>query len=205
MPIRSPRGRAAAYRSIWQWPLRSPARLIITTAVALAAVSALSYGLGAARGAGATGPSGPMSSAPTAAALPSSIGTYPDTPTPPPATDLPPVAELSPEALPLSAAPPQALATVARWSAAWVRPAAGTTAARWLDGLRPFTTDEYLGVLSGVDPGNVPASRVTGEPQAVRVAPRSVQVRVPTDVVTLLVTVVETDDGGWRVAGYDRA
>lgn len=203
MPIRSSRGRAAAYRSIWQWPLRSPARLVLTAVVALAVVSAVSYGLGAVRG--AAGPPGPAASAPTAAALPSSgPAPYPSASDQAEPTELPPVAELSPTTLPLSAAPAEALAVVARWSAAWVRPPAGTTAAQWLDGLRPFTTDEYLGVLSGVDPGNVPSVRVTGEPRAVRVAPRSVRVQVPTDALTLLVTVVETDDGSWRVAGYDR-
>jgi hypothetical protein len=80
----------------------------------------------------------------------------------------------------------------------------GTTSEQWIDRLRPFTTDEYLGVLGGVDPANVPASRVTGEPQAVRVAARSVQVQVPTNSITLVVLVVATEDG-WRVAGYDRA
>jgi hypothetical protein len=59
-------------------------------------------------------------------------------------------------------------------------------------------------VLTGVDPANIPATRVTGEPRAVRVAARSVQVRVPTNALTLLVLVVQTEDG-WRVAGYDRA
>jgi hypothetical protein len=91
----------------------------------------------------------------------------------------------------------------ARWAAAWVRPADGTSTQEWLDGLRPTTTDEYLGVLSGVDPSNIPATRVTGEPRAVRVAPRSVQVEVPTDALTLLVLVTDTESG-WRVAGYDR-
>jgi hypothetical protein len=79
----------------------------------------------------------------------------------------------------------------------------GVTNQQWVGGLRPFTTDEYLGVLTGVDPANVPANRVTGEPRAVRVAARSVQVEVPTDTLTLIVLVVSTEDG-WRVAGYDR-
>jgi hypothetical protein len=115
------------------------------------------------------------------------------------------VPDLEPTTLPLSRAPAAALAVAARWSAAWVRPPAGTTVQQWLDGLRSTTTDEYLGVLSGVDPVNIPATRVTGEPRAVRVAPRSVQVQVPTDALTLLVLVVDTDSEGWRVAGYDRA
>ena len=117
---------------------------------------------------------------------------------------MPPVPELTPSQLPLSAAPDEAVEVAARWAAAWVRPRAGTTAQKWLDGLRNTTTEEYLGVLSAVDPANIPATRVTGEPRPVRVAASSVQVRVPTDALTLLVLVVETEDG-WRVADYDRA
>jgi hypothetical protein len=84
-----------------------------------------------------------------------------------------------------------------------VRPRQGTTPQQWLDGLRNTTTDEYLGVLSGVDPDNIPATRLTGQPRPVRVAARSVQVEVPTDTLKLIVLVVRTEDG-WRVAGYDR-
>ncbi|MBW0099172.1 hypothetical protein I4I73_24570, partial [Pseudonocardia sp. KRD-184] len=46
VPIRSPRGRAAAYRTIWQWPLRSPARLAVSAGVLLAVVLAVSAVLG---------------------------------------------------------------------------------------------------------------------------------------------------------------
>ena len=105
----------------------------------------------------------------------------------------------------MSQAPPAALDVASRWTAAWVRPPDGTTAVTWLDGLRPMTTDEYLGVLGGVDPANIPATKVTGAPTPVRVAPRSVLVDVPTDALTLIVTVVDTDSGGWKVSGYDRA
>jgi hypothetical protein len=44
---------------------------------------------------------------------------------------------------------------------------------------------------------------VTGEPRPVQVAPRSVQVEVRTDAATLLLLVVDTENG-WRVAGHDR-
>ena len=102
-----------------------------------------------------------------------------------------------------SAAPSPALAVAARWAAAWTNHPQGGTAQEWVDGLRPYTTEEYLAVLAGVDPANIPADRVTGEPRALRVAARSVQVEVPTDTLTLVVLVVATEDG-WRVAGYDR-
>ena len=196
MPIRTPRGRSAAYRALWQWPLRSPARLGLTAIFLLALVVGAVAGINAATSARSAGVAVVAGGA---------------TPTPPagrPATAatptvLPPVAPLTPSSLPLSAAPDPALAVAARWAAAWVDHPQGVSAQQWVDGLRPFTTDEYLGVLVGVDPANIPASRITGESRATKVAARSVQVEVPTNTLTLDVLVVLTDDG-WRVAGYDR-
>jgi hypothetical protein len=203
VPIRTPRGRAAAYRPIWQWPLRSPARLGLT----LAGVVAIAVGVSLAIGAlGGTAPgtgllsTGASSDGGTRAGSRSTAGAV-ATPAP---TLLPPAADPAPSTLPLSEAPAAAIDLAARWSAAWLRPAAGTTGAQWLEGLRPYTTEEYLSTLTNVDPANVPATRVTGEARPVRVAAGSVQVEVPTDAVTLLVLVVETDTG-WRVAGHDQA
>ena len=47
MPIRTPRGRSAAYRALWQWPLRSPARLGLTVVLVLAVVVGAVAGIGA--------------------------------------------------------------------------------------------------------------------------------------------------------------
>jgi hypothetical protein len=201
VPIRTPHGRSAAYRAIWAWPLRSPFRFAMTTIVVVAVAVGVTFGI-TALGAGRTG-DGQADAFGGGATT--SAGRRPDagpgrTPTP---TVLPQVPELTPSPLPLSAAPEEAVEVAAVWSAAWVRPREGATAQEWLEGLRATTTDEYLGVLSAVDPGNIPATRVTGEPRPVRVAASSVQVEVPTDALTLLVLVVETEDG-WRVAGYDR-
>jgi hypothetical protein len=199
VPIRTPHGRSAAYRAIWAWPLRSPLRLAITTVLVVAVAVGVTFAI-AALGAGRTGGNGLGGTTDGGSAA--SAGRRPDL-GPPTPTMLPPVPELTPSPLPLSAAPDEAIEVAARWAAAWVRPREGTTAEQWLERLRATTTDEYLGVLSGVDPSNIPATRVTGEPRPVRVAASSVQVRVPTDRLTLLVLVVETEDG-WRVAGYDR-
>ncbi|MGE3286066.1 MAG: hypothetical protein AB7J32_08175 [Pseudonocardia sp.] len=193
MPVRSPHGRSAAYRSLWQWPLRSPARLAVTVVLVVAAVVAVSIGLGSLRTERAplgspAGSGAATSGRPTAAATP---------------TALPPVPALTPTTLPASRAPQEALQVASRWSLAWVRPAPGVTAEQWLDGLRPYTSEEYLGVLAAVDPANIPAHRVTGEPRPVRVSPRSLQVDVPMDALTLRVLVVDTEQG-WRVAGYER-
>jgi hypothetical protein len=191
MPIRSPHGRSAAYRALWQWPLRSPARLALTAIGVLAVLVAATIGIGMTNGSVGL----PVGARPTPSAA---------TPVAPPEPVLlPPVPELEPTTLPVSAAPAAALQVASRWARAWVRPPDGTTAAKWLDGLRSTTTDEYLGVLSGVDPGNIPATKVTGAAKAVSVAPRSLRVQVPTDALTLVITVVDTDTG-WRVSGYDR-
>lgn len=203
MPIRSPRGRAAAYRGIWQWPLQSPVRLAITVAVVVAV--ALGVSLATTALGGGSGGSGLISAGPSSspsrspARPPGSSGAVPGGAA---ATVLPPVPGLGP--LPLSQAPPAALEVAARWSAAWLRPPAGTTAQQWLEGLRATTTEEYFSQLTAVDPANIPATRVTGQPRPVSVAARSVQVEVPTDALTLIVLVVDTGRG-WQVAGHDRA
>ena len=198
MPIRTPRGRSAAYRALWQWPLRSPARLGLTVVLLLAVVVGAVAGIGAVtmRSAGTAVASGGATLTPQ----PAPAGRPAATVAP---TVLPPVPPLTPSTLPPSAAPDPALSVAARWAAAWVDHPQGVSAQQWVDGLRPFTTDEYLGVLVGVDPANIPATRVTGEPRATKVASRSVQVTVPTNALTLDVLVVLTDEG-WRVAGYDR-
>lgn len=201
MPIRTPHGRSAAYRAIWAWPLRSPARLAVATLVAVAVAVGVTVAIPFFGGGGERVVAAPND--PTAGSTARRPGTTGPGASPVP-TALPPVPELTPSPIPLSRAPEEAIEVAARWSAAWVRPAEGTTAAKWLDGLRATTTDEYLGVLSGVDPGNIPATRLTGEPRPVRVAASSVHVEVPTDTLTLIVLVVDTEDG-WRVADYDRA
>ena len=193
MPIRSPHGRAASYRALWQWPLRSPRRLAFSVLVLLALVGGISYTIGAVTGVGAGGdrPAG------------TADGRSGQASAPPTATALPPVPALEPQTLSLAQTPPAALDVARRFARAWVRPPAGTGSGQWLDGLRGTTTDEYLGVLAAVDPSNVPAGRVIGNPKPVRVSAHSVQVQVQTDGPTLLVLVVDTE-AGWRVAGYDR-
>lgn len=199
MPIRTPRGRSAAYRVLWQWPLRSPARLGLCVALVLAGIIGAVTGLGALRGANAVGSAVTTPRSSSVLVTPQASRPVPTGP-----SVLPPVAGLTPSSLPVSAAPSPALSVAARWAAAWVNHPPGVTPQKWVDGLRPYTTDEYLGVLAGVDPANIPASRVTGEPRALRVAARSVQVEVPTNALILDVLVVATEDG-WRVAGYDRS
>jgi hypothetical protein len=90
-----------------------------------------------------------------------------------------------------------------KWGEAWVNHPEGTTLQEWLDGLAPFTTEEYLGELASVDPENVPATEVTGQPEPVESFTSSLKVRLPTDSVTLAITLIVTPQG-WRVTYYEQ-
>lgn len=72
--------------------------------------------------------------------------------------------------------------------------------AEWLARLRPLVTDEYGAVtLAQVDPRNVPAKSVVGDPEMVGEADRGVAVaEVPLDALTLRVEMVDTGAGGWK-------
>ena len=200
MPIRSPRGRAAAYRAVWQWPLRSPARLAFTLVMLGALVFALVYAGGQVGGGASSGGLLAGGGSDEQRWDPGGSGVS-ATPTP---TMLPPVPALTPESLSPDRASPQALEVARVWASAWVNHPDGMTAQQWAAGLRPYTTDEFLGVLANVDPANIPASRVTGPATPTRAASKSVEVEVPTDTVRLTILVVDTD-AGWKVSRYDRA
>jgi hypothetical protein len=60
--------------------------------------------------------------------------------------------------------------------------------------------------MRSVDPGNIPASKVMGEPTPITSTSytSSVVVEIPTDKLKLSITVVSTD-AGWRVSQYDQA
>jgi hypothetical protein len=166
------------------------------TAILVAALAVgLSVALGGTRSSSdSSGATGSSTVPTTGARSPSSLAP----------TALPPVAPLTPTTLPLAAAPADALQVAQNWAAAWANHPAGMTTQIWVAGLTPFTTPEYVGTLTGVDPANIPATRVTGPARPKEVSPRAVLVSVPTDAVTLAITVVDTE-AGWRVSGYDQA
>jgi hypothetical protein len=198
VPIRTPRGRSSAYRAIWQWPLHSPLRLALSLVVLLAVAVGISLVITANRPPDSTTGTSASTTAPPSSG---SVSRPPASP-----TVLPPVAPLTPSALPLEQAPQPALQAAAAWAAAWVNHPDGVSAQQWLAGLRPYTTDEYLGLLGTVDPSKVPANRIVGSPVPTQAAPASVQARVQTDTIALLVLVVDTGPGtGWRVADSDEA
>ncbi|MEV0088179.1 hypothetical protein [Saccharopolyspora sp. NPDC050642] len=190
MPIRTHRGRAAVYRRLWGWPLRSPKHLV-GAVVALAAVATVvGYLLPE------PAPSTNMAASRTRAAEHSAV-------VPPPTrTKAPPTISV-PQAAPTPVAPdPAGLVVVEQWGKAWVDHPVGADRQQWLAKLRPYTTDEFLTEMSSVDPSNA-GNVITGAASAVSSTSGSMVVRLPTDIGALAVTVNKTP-AGWRVAQYDK-
>jgi hypothetical protein len=127
------------------------------------------------------------------------VGVLPSGPTSSLPTKLP-----SPSQTPTTV-PPDPLATAAAmsWAQAWVDHPEGTTNETWLEGLKPYTSEEMLPQLRSVEPANVPASRVTDIPSVVASFSNRVEVDVTTDGPKLRVTVVKGADGQWVVHQYD--
>jgi hypothetical protein len=197
VPIRTNRGRAAVYRRLWGFPLRSPRHLVAT--VVAVAVLVIGIGVVIPRVLGPRGGSnGPGAAGSSSSAQPSATTDSPSSPLP---------TRLTAPLVQPSSAPPslEALNVAKLFVRAWVNHPAGITNAQWLDGLRPYTTEEYLNAqMATVDPVNIPATSVTGDPVVVTSYTSSVQVVVPTNGPKLSVTVSRTGDG-WRVSGYDQA
>ncbi|MEU3275329.1 hypothetical protein ABZ639_31135 [Saccharomonospora sp. NPDC006951] len=195
MPIRTNRGRAAVYRRLWSWPLRSPAHLVGTLVMVVAIV--VSAGIVIPRLLGDPGSAGASPGA--GAGATTTPGTSYSSTAGPPQTRL-----TAPLVSPTTAPPaPEALNVAEEWAAAWVDHPQGTTIDEWLERLRPLTTEEYLPLMRSVDLANVSATRVTGKPKATESFTSSVKAEVPTDGPTLSITVIKTD-AGWRVSRYDQ-
>ncbi|MDT8909332.1 hypothetical protein [Amycolatopsis sp. PS_44_ISF1] len=198
MPIRTNRGRAAVYRRLWGWPLRSPRHLAGTLVFLAVLVTVLGIVLPKAVDRPALAQTGPRASS-SSAKPPGGLAA------PVPSSSTLPTRLSSPLATPTSAPPnPEAVNVAKQWATAWANHPAGISNADWLNGMRALTTEEYLPVMSTVDPANIPATRVTGEPAVSSSYTSSVQVVVPTDGPKLSITVVDTG-AGWRVADYDQA
>lgn len=196
MPVRTRRGRAAAYRAVWTWPLSSPQRFLGVVALAALLVALLAALGGTPGPAAVDGTDGPgrtaaRSGAGSGGGAVGGSGAAP--------------LELTPTRLPPADAPAAALTAAQRWTAAWAAPPVGVPPDRWLAGLRPWTTDEYLPVLASTDPANVPATRLIGAAAPVEVRPDSVRVRVPTDAGRVGLLLVQVAPGQWRVTAHDPA
>lgn len=192
MPIRTHRGRAAVYRRFWGWPVRSPKHLA-GTALALVAIA---FGAELALPDNRGGTAHPVQSSrpratQVAPAPPSAVaGAGIARPPRPPAPSVP--------------APDAALTVARSWVRAFLTAPRGITSARWVEQLRPYTTDDLLPELRSIDPANVPAAQIIDQPRTVSVGAGSAEVDVPTTAVVVRLLLVSTP-AGWRVASYERA
>lgn len=208
MPIRTNRGRAAVYRRLWGWPMRSPRHLAIVVFVVAVLVIAAGIIVPQLTGSNdrATGGAGAETSSSQSTTAPSAPGgaatSVPGAPAP--STSLPTRITTLTETPKSAAAAPAALDVADSWARAWVNHPAGITNEEWLEDLRPFTQEEYLNTeMKSVEPANIVATKVTGPPTAVESFTSSVKVKLPTDDGELLITVINTPDG-WRVSFYEQ-
>lgn len=206
MPIRTNRGRAAVYRRLWGWPLRSPRHLVATlvgAGVLAVAVAVLTQRAGGAP-THATGDLGVFGTSSIQPGFPGASGA-PATTAPPSSPSITATRLASPPEAP-STAPPsfQAVAVIRGWAQRWVNHPVGMTNQQWLDQLRPYTTAEFLPVMSTINVDNIAATQLTGGIQVTRSYAGSVEALVPTNAGKLDITAIDTPQG-WLVATYTEA
>ncbi|HEU0088243.1 MAG TPA: hypothetical protein VFQ77_11450 [Pseudonocardiaceae bacterium] len=189
MPIRTHRGRAAVYRAIWGWPVRSPRHLAALVLVLATVAAGLALVL----------PDG--TSSPTTATPPSSARVNPFDPTS--RAELP-GARPDLSASRLGEAPHEALTVAEAWVRAFLTVPEGISSVQWAEQMRPYTTAETLPTLQSVDPANVPDARVIGTPRTVTLAAGKAEVDVPTTAGVVRLLLVPTP-AGWRVSSFEQA
>jgi hypothetical protein len=77
-----------------------------------------------------------------------------------------------------------------------------TTATQWHKGIATYATKSLSDRLEGVDPGSVPAERMTGNAAVEDQESSYVDIAIPCDTGTLVLTLV-TSAGRWLVDGVD--
>ncbi|MEV0681102.1 hypothetical protein AB0I60_31750 [Actinosynnema sp. NPDC050436] len=199
MPIRTNRGRAAVYRRLWGWPLRSPRHLVATVVGLIALVITAGIVFDHTVGSTSSAAPGTTTGKPAVPGSGNQIGVLPPTGT---TTPLPTKAA-SPTAA-ASSAPVTADAQLVAesWIDAWLAHPPGTTNAKWLGGLKPWTSDELLPTLQSVDPANVP-KEIKSPVKATRSTTDSVDFEADLETGKLVLTVAKLPEG-WRVHKYSR-
>lgn len=191
MPIRTHRGRAAVYRRLWGWPLRSPKHLVTAVIVLAAAATIIGF----------------MLPEPLPARnyrdREQATEQYQAAPAPPTRTPAPPTFSVPDTPPPPAPADPAGLKVVEAWGKKWATHPPGTSSAQWVEGLRPYTTDEFITEMASVDPANVPSTAIIGPPQPLRSTANAMSARLSTDAGDIEVDLMRTPQG-WRVSGYNK-
>lgn len=197
MPIRTNRGRAAVYRRLWGWPLRSPRHLAASIIIFVVLVVALGVIIPRVLDRKPAAPSAAGQSSTSAQGtqvgqLPSSGASLP-TKQPAPSISA-------------SAAPPQADAQLIAelWAENWIKPPPDNDVNKWLAQLRPYTTEEFLAQMATIDPENVP-DKITQKVTPKKSFTSSADFEVGTNVGKVVITLVKTPSNEWRVNSYTKA
>ncbi|WP_158849366.1 hypothetical protein [Saccharothrix deserti] len=200
MPIRTNRGRAAVYRRLWGWPLRSPKHLVATIVGVIVVVTTISVVVPNAVGPRTSGGQvGATSSTQTRTSGGNQIGVLPTATTSPLPTKAP-----SPTAAPSSApVNPGAQLVADGWVDAFSSYEPGkTTKEKWLAGLKPFTSDELFPRLESIEPANVPVV-IDQAVKPIKSFTDSAEFEAKLEDGRLVVTVVKLPEG-WRVHEFDK-
>ncbi|MFI6101407.1 hypothetical protein ACIA8G_38175 [Lentzea sp. NPDC051213] len=196
MPIRTNRGRAAVYRRLWGWPLRSPRHLVASIVIFVVLVVALGVIIPKVLD---RKPAGPNVAAGTSTSVqPNQVGQLPSS-----GASLP--TKQPPPANSASAAPPAADAqlTAELWAERWIKPPPDNDVNKWLAQLRDFTTEEFLAQMATIDPKNVPdrLDTVTAKRSTVS----SADFEVSTDLGKVMITLIKVSPSNkWLVNGYTK-
>ena len=200
MPIRTNRGRAAVYRRLWGWPLRSPRHLVASIVGVTVLVTTISVVIpNAIKPRPGGGTAGTTSTVVTGGSGGNQIGVLPTVTSSP----LPTKAQ-SPTAAPTSApVNPNAQLVADMWVDAFSAFQPGkTTKEQWLAGLKPHTSNEKFPALESVDPANVPA--VIDQPvKAIKSFTESAEFEARLEDGKLIVTVAKLPEG-WVVTEWTK-
>lgn len=200
MPIRTNRGRAAVYRRLWGWPLRSPRHLVASIVGVTVLVTTISVVIpNAIKPRQGGGTAGTTSTVVTGGSGGNQVGVLPTATS----TALPTKAP-SPTAAPTSApVNPNAQLVADMWVDAFSAYQPGkTTKEQWLAGLEEYTSNEVFPRLASVDPVNVPV--VIDQPvKAIKSSTKSAEFEAPLEEGKLIVTVAELPEG-WVVTKWTK-
>jgi hypothetical protein len=94
------------------------------------------------------------------------------------------------------------LAAATGFTQAWLRRTA--PAQQWLNGMRPFATEDLLSRLAGVDPLAVPADASAGTPAIVQRSAVYADIRIPIGTGDALALGLFDQSGHWLVGTLDR-
>lgn len=200
MPIRTNRGRAAVYRRLWGWPLRSPRHLAASIIIFVVVVVALGVIIPKVLDRRPAAPTAAGPSSTSQQGQGTQVGQLPSS-----GVSLP--TKLPPPTATASAAPPAAGAQVTAelWAEAWIKPPPDNDVNKWLAELRPYTTEEFLAQMATIDPKNAP-NKITEKVAPKRSTVSSADFLVGTDIGKVVITLIKLSPSNeWRVNGYTKA